>query len=160
MVQHDFLLEWCNTVECHYGTVQYDMILHMVRQWLRQSMNQRLYSWKTPHISPSQASYGVSFVKIWVKINRVITALQCISEMRVRSVPLSLTMTGTSHDHRLFVNDVNQLICQSRISMCISHMLVDRAWSKWHKKHSNITGNTTICRDEVAHIYNRKYPNK
>ena len=42
-------------------------------------MCQRLYSQKTSHISPSQASYGVSLVRIWVKIDRVVTTPQCKS---------------------------------------------------------------------------------
>ena len=32
----------------------------------------------TPNMSHSGVSYGVSFVRIWVKINRFITALHCI----------------------------------------------------------------------------------
>ena len=106
-----------NTVECHYNTVHYNMILWMrpankrrryivtssligwhihkmipepvfemvsnrqpkVRQWLRQNKHQRLYSQETPHTSPSQASYGMSFVRIWVKIDRVIMASHCIT---------------------------------------------------------------------------------
>ena len=49
------------TVECHYSMLQHNMILHMIQQWLRQNMDQRLYSQETPHSSPSRASYGVSF---------------------------------------------------------------------------------------------------
>ena len=33
---------------------------------------------KTPHILPSQVSYWVSFVRIWVKIDRIIMELLCI----------------------------------------------------------------------------------
>ena len=39
----------------------------------------RLNSQRTPHSSPSRASYGVSCVRIWVKIGRVTTAPHCIS---------------------------------------------------------------------------------
>ena len=67
-----------HTVECHYSAVQRNKILDMVWQWLRQNMHQRLYSQKTHHISPLQASYGVSFVRIWVKIDCVITTPRCI----------------------------------------------------------------------------------
>ena len=41
-------------------------------------MNQILDSQQTPHISPSQASYGVSIVRILEKIDSVITAPRCI----------------------------------------------------------------------------------
>ena len=41
-------------------------------------MHQRLYSHNTPHTSPLRASYGMSFVSFWVKIDRVIMALHCI----------------------------------------------------------------------------------
>ena len=46
-------------------------------QWQWEKINQTLASWKTPHISPSLASYGVSIVRILEKINRVITASHC-----------------------------------------------------------------------------------
>ena len=49
------------TGECHYSAVQFNMILHMVRQWLRKNTNQRLFSQKTHQSSPVRASYGVSF---------------------------------------------------------------------------------------------------
>ena len=61
-----------------YSAAQHNMSLRMLQKWLRQNTHQRLYSQKTPHISPSRASYGVSFVRIWVKIDRVITAPYCI----------------------------------------------------------------------------------
>ena len=53
--------------------IQHNMIFHMMQQWLRQDMYQRLYSRTTSHISPSR-----SFVRIWVRIDRVLTALHCI----------------------------------------------------------------------------------
>ena len=37
------------------------------------------HSQKTPHISPSRVSYGVSIVRIWEKIDHIIMALHCIS---------------------------------------------------------------------------------
>ena len=46
-----------STVECHYNTVLYNMILYMVRQRLKQNINQRLNSQKEPHIRPSQESF-------------------------------------------------------------------------------------------------------
>ena len=64
------------TGECHYSAVQFNMILHMVRQWLRKNTNQRLFSQKTHQSSPVRASYGVS-LRIWNKIDRVITAPHC-----------------------------------------------------------------------------------
>ena len=66
-----------NTVECHYNAVQHDMNLLLAQRWLRQNMHQRLYSQQTPHISPSRASYGEPFVRIWVKIDHVLTAPHC-----------------------------------------------------------------------------------
>ena len=66
------------TVECCYSTIQHNMILDMVQQWLKQNMHQRFHSPKTPHISPLRVRYGLSFVRIWVKIDHFITALHCI----------------------------------------------------------------------------------
>ena len=48
-------------------------------------MNQILESQQTPHTSPSRASYGVSFVKILEKTDRVITAPHCICELQKTS---------------------------------------------------------------------------
>ena len=45
--------------------------IYMVRYWLRQYMHQMWFSQKTPHTSPSRANYGVSFLRIWMKIGRV-----------------------------------------------------------------------------------------
>ena len=36
------------------------------------------YSQKTPHNLPLGASYGISLLRIWVKIDRIIMALHCI----------------------------------------------------------------------------------
>ena len=82
-VQSGCVIVWPNTVEYmyYYNAVQHNMILHMVRQRLRQNMHQRLYSQKTPHISPSWVSYGVSFGRIWVEIDCIILALRCISDI-------------------------------------------------------------------------------
>ena len=42
-----------------------------------QAEYQMLDPQKTPHTSPWQVSYGASFVNIFEKIDRVITALHC-----------------------------------------------------------------------------------
>ena len=44
----------------------------------RQNLNQKLNSQKTPHISSIWVSYGVSIIRNWLKINCVITALNCM----------------------------------------------------------------------------------
>ena len=44
----------------------------------------RLYSQKTPHISPLRVSYGLSFVRIWVKTDRVITAPHYIARFEFK----------------------------------------------------------------------------
>ena len=69
----------CYTVECRYNAIQYNMIFHTPLHWLTQNINQALHSQKTLHISPSWASYGVSIVMIWEKIDRIITAPHCIN---------------------------------------------------------------------------------
>ena len=42
-------------------------------------MDQALNSQKTPHTSPLRASYGMSFVSILMKNDRVIKGFYCIS---------------------------------------------------------------------------------
>ena len=96
---HEFFIveyfpQFLNTVECHYNAVQHNMILHMARQWLRQNVHLRIYSQKAPHISPFRASYGLSFVRIWVKIDHVLTASYC---MTIRIVLMDTSTFTTTH---------------------------------------------------------------
>ena len=67
-----------STVECRFNAVQYNNIFHSPLHWPTQNINQISYSQKTLHILPSQASYRVSIVRIWEKIDCVIRALHCI----------------------------------------------------------------------------------
>ena len=53
-----------------YNAVCYNMILNTPLQWLRQNINQSLPSQKTPHNSPSRASYGVSIARKLTTYNR------------------------------------------------------------------------------------------
>ena len=65
-------------VGCRYNAVHYIIIFYTVQKCLMQDMNQSLYSQKTPNISPSRASNGVSLVRSFETIDRVITAPYCI----------------------------------------------------------------------------------
>ena len=65
-------------VECRFNAVQFITIVPMSLSWQQQNLHQISNSQHTPHTSPSQASYGVSVVRILKKIDRVITALHCI----------------------------------------------------------------------------------
>ena len=60
------------TVECRYKVVQYNMIFHTALYWLMQNINQTLNSHKKLHTSPLRASYAVSIVRIWEKIDHII----------------------------------------------------------------------------------------
>ena len=66
------------TVECYYDAVHYNMILHISLQELRQNINQKLNPLKTSYTLPWRAIYWVSFMNIFAKIDRIITALHCI----------------------------------------------------------------------------------
>ena len=70
-------------------------------------MNQRFCSQKTPHTSPSRASYGMSFVKIWVKVDRVITAPPCILIMQDKWVPVVETKFGMHSSFRRVVGHLH-----------------------------------------------------
>ena len=64
------------TAGCHSNAVQYIIILDTL-QSQRRNINHTLNSQKTPHISSSLVSYGVSIVGIWGEnIDYVTTALQ------------------------------------------------------------------------------------
>ena len=54
-----------------------------------------LYSQKAPHTSPWRASYGVSFVDIFDKIDRVITASHCSLETDNATMPQIWFITDT-----------------------------------------------------------------
>ena len=58
------------TVRCRYNTVQYHMLLHSAT--VTGAEHIKWHSQKTPDISPSWASYWVSFVRIWEKIDCII----------------------------------------------------------------------------------------
>ena len=58
-----------NTVQCRHNVIQYCKIFHKWLQKVKQNINQMLDPQKT------WASYGVSFVNICEKTDRVITAL-------------------------------------------------------------------------------------
>ena len=58
--------------------VQFITIWQTALRWQQQNINQTSTSQQTPHTSPSQASYGVSIMRILKKIDCVITALHCI----------------------------------------------------------------------------------
>ena len=56
-------------------------ILPLALWWQQQNVNQTSKSQQTPHTSPSRASYVVAIVRIWEEIDRVITALHCITKL-------------------------------------------------------------------------------
>ena len=68
----DGIMKETNTLKCRYNAVQFIAILHTALRYQWQKVNQILLSQQTSHISPSQASYGMSIVRIVEKIDRVI----------------------------------------------------------------------------------------
>ena len=72
------------TVESRYNAVHYTMILLQSLQELTQTVNQRLNPQKNHHTSPWPVSYVESFVNILEKIDRVITAPHCMTEIIMR----------------------------------------------------------------------------
>ena len=59
----------CLITECHYNVVQYNMILHISLQWLRQNTNQSLNAQNTPYISrPHEWAIGCLLWGIWRKL--------------------------------------------------------------------------------------------
>ena len=60
----------------HHNSIQYNMISYRPLQWLKQNINQSLNPWKTPHISPSEERYRMSFVWILEQNGHVIPISQ------------------------------------------------------------------------------------
>ena len=70
-----FSFEWsvhyvvrnCNkkasTVRCRYNVVQHHMVLKTAQQWLKQNIYYCEHLQKSPHISPSRATYGMLIVR-------------------------------------------------------------------------------------------------
>ena len=88
------------TAKCRYYMVRYNMILHVVRQWMRQNINQRLHSQKTHHTPLSRACYGVFLVRIQDKFDRVIQASRYIWSL-LALVGASLLCLGMWHMTKL-----------------------------------------------------------
>ena len=63
-----------------------------------------LYSQKAPHTSPWRASYGVSFVDIFDKIDRVITASHCIWVTQPTWVNISAWMRNYIPQNTIFIH--------------------------------------------------------
>ena len=53
-----FLLYFGSRIECYYSAVQHNMILHMVQQWQRQILRQKLYSQRHPIPRPHGQAMG------------------------------------------------------------------------------------------------------
>ena len=64
-------------------------------------MDQALNSQKTPHTSPLRASYGMSFVSILMKNDRVIKGFYCMS---LDALMLTLCQVTSKHDVDFFIN--------------------------------------------------------
>ena len=58
-------------------------------------MDQALNSQKTPHTSPLRASYGMSFVSILMKNDRVIKGFYCITQTGLTSWTFHHVWTST-----------------------------------------------------------------
>ena len=65
------------TVKCCYNAVQFTMILHKALRWQYPNANQTSNSQQPTHTSPWRASYGVSILRIWGKIDSNIMAVHC-----------------------------------------------------------------------------------
>ena len=70
--------KFVSIVKCLYNAVQIITILLRHCDNSGRNLNRILESQQTPHTLPSRASYGVSIVRIWDKIDSVITAPHCI----------------------------------------------------------------------------------
>ena len=79
-----------------YNVVQNNMTLHTSVHWMGQNIDQSLNSQKTCHSSPVRSSYKVSFMRIFLKTDRVMTAPHCICECSVwgRYMYHSLTVSA------------------------------------------------------------------
>ena len=130
--------DYTYTVECRYSAIQHNMILHMVRQWLRQNMHQRLYLQKTSHNSPSLASYRLPLVMIGVKIDRVIAATYYIQN----SWFIVISSWYTTHKHLRIRKQVHA------VPFCII-----RSQFKWYNMYSNCG----VLRQTGTSNYNRQY---
>ena len=73
---------------CRYNATQYNAILRISLQWLRQKdIDQGLKTQKTPHTMPWRMSYGMSCVRIVKKICCFITAPHCMLPGETRPLP-------------------------------------------------------------------------
>ena len=82
-------------------------------------MDQALNSQKTPHTSPLRASYGMSFVSILMKNDRVIKGFYC-SLCFTATIALSMMFRFHIYNYKLNVSSQNKHTPRRRI--CYSHI--------------------------------------
>ena len=100
VIDFSCLCRFVSTVECCYNMVRYDMLLHTVLQLLKHNTNPRLNSLKTPHISPSRASYGRLLWGCWRK-STVVMAPHCIVYSLESEHKVLIRTPGTNHNRIL-----------------------------------------------------------
>ena len=108
-------------------------------QWLRYNAGQTLYSQKTPHNSPSRASYGVSIASNLVNIDHVIMAPQCIKRL---SSTQTIYYTVSPTEYALgscsslvlthWGRDKMAAFSQTTLSNAFSWMKILEFWLKFH----------------------------
>ena len=118
-----------NTLEYRYNKVQYNMILYTWLQRLGQNMNVSINPQKTPHNSPWRVSYGMSFVMILEKIDRVITAPRCSSTL----MKITIWWRGDSDVHSILImrNQSAAILIIPHVHIYMSYM-----YSKIHPDSS------------------------
>ena len=124
------LTPYNNTVNCRYNAVQYNTMLPTSLQCLWQSINQSLNAQNTSHTSPLTGEVWNYFVRIWEKIDRVITAPHCIVfvwgslSWRVRPLLANINLTRylgsvTVCQHRFFCPACRTTLVATRFRVAV-----------------------------------------
>ena len=86
------------TVGPHDIAIIYDVILQTAVQWLKLNINQHLNFQNTHHASLLWASYGVSTVRVWKKIDTIILAPHSILDHVMMGIRLYCDLSINYHD--------------------------------------------------------------
>ena len=92
-------------------------------------MNQISESQQTPHSLPSRASYGVSIVRIWEKIDCIITALHCTFRCCCNTVQYVIFYQAL-HWHSRYQTLISQKTPHSSPSWLNYVVFIVRIWEK------------------------------
>ena len=122
-------------------------------------MHHILESQQTPHTSPSRASYGVSIVRIWEKIDCIITAPHCTLRCCCNTVQYIIILYQALQWHSRNQTLIPQKTPHSSPSWLNYVVSIVRIWDKTDQIYQHSTALTHWGRDKMDAILQTAFSN-